>query len=317
MSKLIDYIIDEIRETSDNEDFDATVGITEEEIVKYINDAENRLHSKISSIDPYIFIDEQVEIIVVDQEAYTLDFRAHLKNKVVAVEYSYTGNAVDYVPLRPVQNYNRRTGADGSPSYYIQRAGKILLLPTPTSAGGKLRISYGKQRRRLDKRRGQVKAVTLDSGTSTITNLEINFINDTSIDTNELSKRSRCTVIDKYGNIKMDNILISSLDLSGSYDKTITVDSSYTYASGETIAVDDYVVSGEYTSSHSEFDEEIERYTQAYVIFKVLKKDSSVDSAEATQELLAIEEDVLEAYKSVDDDINEIPLINNEEDWGL
>ena len=179
MSKLIDYIIDEVRETSDNEDFDATVGITEEEIVKYLNDAENRLHSKIAAIDPYIFSDEQTETIVADQESYTLDFRTHLKNKVVGVEYSYTGNANDYIPLRPTQNYNRRTGADGSPAYYIQRAGKIFLLPTPSSAGGSIRITYGKQRRRLDKRRGQVKAVTLDSSTSTVTNLEINFVNET------------------------------------------------------------------------------------------------------------------------------------------
>ena len=160
--------------------------------------------------------------------------------------------------------------------------------------------------------------MTLDSNTSTVTNLEINYVNDTTIDETELSKRTRCTVVDKYGNIKMENILISALASSVSYDKTITVDSSFTYESGETIATDDYIVSGDYCSSHSEFDEELERYVQAYCVYKCLKKDSSVDSQEALQELAQLEQDIIDSYRDIEEDIMEIPQISNEfeiEDW--
>ena len=316
MAKQIEYLIGEIRKESDNEDFDATVGLTEEEIVKYINEAEDRLHSKISAVNKEIFTLEYEDTVVADQESYNIDHRAHLKNAIISMEYSHDSDVDNYYPLRPASRYNRRTGAKGDPARYIRSGGKYYLLPTPDQTGGKVRVTIKTKRRRLDKRRGLVKAVTLDSGTSTITNLEINYVNDTTIDSTELSKRTHYTVVDKYGDIKMRNIKLSSIDSSVSYNATLTSDSSHTYASGESIAVGDYVVSGDYCSSHSEFDEQVERYIQAYAVYKCLKKDSSVDSAEALQELAQLEQDIIEAYRDVEDDIVEISEINDSFDWG-
>ena len=113
----------------------------------------------------------------------------------------------------------------------------------------------------------------------------------------------------------MDNILLSSIDSSVSYAATLTPDSTHTYESGETIAVGDYVVSGAYTSTHPELGEEVERYLQSYAVWKVLKRDSSVDSTEAIQELGEIEADILASYADLGDDIQEIPVINNDDDF--
>lgn len=316
MSKLIDYIIDEVRETADNEDFSDTVGLTEEEILKFLNDGAYRLHSKIIAQHASVFVDEKISTIVANQEAYTLPVNAHLSNRVTQVEYSFDSDTDSYFPLRPASLYNRRSGAKGDPNNYIRKSGSILLLPTPETTGGSLRISYTKKARRMDKRRGLVKAVTLDG--SAITNLEINYVNGTTVDSTELGKRSYVTVVDQFGNIKMDNVLLSSIDASGSYDATLTSDSSHTYESGETIAVGDYVVSGAYTSTHPELGEEVERYLQAYAVWKVLKRDSSVDSGEAIQELAEIEGDILASYADLGDDIQEIPVINDDDsfnDW--
>jgi hypothetical protein len=311
MSKLIDYIIDEVRETSDNEDFDATVGLTEEEILKFLNDGNYRLHSQIIKQHTNIFVEEKEVTIVADQEKYTLPSNSHLSNRVAGVEYSYNGDADEYYPLRPASVYNRRTGAKGDPIKYIRKNGKILLLPTPETSGGTLRYSYTRKIKRLDKRRGLVSAVTLDTGTSTITTLTVTWVNDGAIDSTEIGKRSRCTVVDKYGNIKMENILIDTPPTAGA-GATISIDSSFTYASGETIDVGDYVISGEYSTTHPELGEEVERYLQAYAIYKVLKKDSSVDSQEALQELGQIEEDIVSGYADISDDISEIPEINDD-----
>lgn len=313
MSKLVDYLIDEVRESSENEDFSDTVGLTEEEVLKFINDAQYRLHSKILSAHPTVFLEEDEQNVVADQENYTLKANAYLGNRVAQVDYSPTGQTADYYPLRPFSLYNRRSGASGHPTHYIRKAGEVLLSPVPTTAGGKIRITYSRKIKRLDKRRGVIKAVTTSG--STITNLEINYVNGTTVDQGELNKRTKITVVDKYGDIKMDNILVSSYSSSASYDKTIDVDSSFAFLSGETIAVDDYVVSGRYTTTHSEFDESVERYIQAYAVWKILNRDSSVDNEQAAEELLALETEIIQSYAELTDDISEIPEISDTDDW--
>lgn len=313
MSKLIDYIVDEVRESTENEEFDQTVGITEEEIIRFINDAQNRLHAKIVAKHPQVFVAEDEQNIVADQETYSLSHKAFLSNKVSQVEYSPTTSQNDYYPLRPASLYNRDTGGQGDPDRYIRRSNQILLIPTPASAGGKLRISFVRKLPRLDKRRGQIKAVTTSG--SQITNLEVNYINGAVVDNKELLKRTKFSVVDKYGNIKMENVLLSSIDTSVSYDATITVDSSFSFESGETITVDDYIVPGDYATTHLELGFEIERYIQSYCEYKVLKRDSSIDSQEALQELSLMEQEIIDSYAEISDDIVEIPEINDEGEW--
>ena len=114
MSKLVDALIDEVRESTENEDFDSTVGLTEEEILKFLNQALNRLHSRIVSKHKQYFAEEKTINAVSNTESYNLFYNSYLKNYVHSIEYSATGNADNYYPLRPVSPHNRYTGADGS-----------------------------------------------------------------------------------------------------------------------------------------------------------------------------------------------------------
>jgi len=315
MSKLVDFIIDEARESTENEEFDQTVGLSEEEVLKFINQAQYRLHSKIVAQHPQVFTETETKSVVANQEAYGINFKAYLANKISQVEYSATALPADLFPLRKGFLRNRSTGAQGSPDAYIRRGAEILLVPTPNDADGLIRITYIRKVKKLDKRRGQVKAVTLDSGASTITALEINYINGQTVDSVEMSKDNRFCVVDKYGNIKMENILLSSIDTSVTYDATLAVDAAFTYQSGETIAVDDYIVPGEFTTTHFELGPEVERYLQLYTEFKILKRDSSGDAQEAFQELAEVERDIIDGYADISDDIMEIPEINDEWSW--
>jgi hypothetical protein len=311
--KFIDSLIDEIREETENESFTTEIGLTEEELIRHINDAVYRLHEKIIAQHPDVFIEEEVQSVTADVATYSIKSNAFLNNRISNVEYSHDGTEDNYETLEQVSIKRRLPGSTGIPDYYIRRADKIILSPTPSHSSGKLRIAFTKKPNRMDKRRGQVKAVTLSA--TAITNLEVNYVNGNTVDSTELMKYNFITVVDKYGDIKMDNIKVSSIDSSSSYDATLTPDSSHAYESGETIAVDDYVLAGRYASSHFQFAESIERYIRAYANWKVLKRDASSDSTEALQELAEMEQGIVNSYAELSDDIRLIPEINEDGEW--
>lgn len=313
--KFIDSLIDEIREQTENESFTDEVGLSEEEISRFINDAVYRLHEKIIQQHPDVFIEEEVQSVSSGVAEYNIKSNAFLNNRIAQVEYSHSGLSDDYVPLEPVSLRQRYPGATGHPYFYIRKSDKILLVPTPTDSNATVRISFTRRPMRLGKRRLQVKSVTLDSVTSTITTLEGNYVNGNTVDSTELQKYNFFTVVDKYGSIKMDNIQLSSLDSSANYDITVTPDSTFTYSSGESISVDDYIVAGRYASTHFQLPESVERYVRAYAEWKVLKRDSSVDSSEALQELAEMEAGIVASYAELSDDIRTIPDIADDESW--
>lgn len=317
MAKYINAIVNEVRESTEHEEFDDVIGLSEEEILKFTNDAVYRLHARIVAQHPAVFLQEAELNIVANQEAYDLNFKTAFKNKVSQVEYSSDGTQDYYYPLRPTSLFNKDSASEGDPEKYIRKSGQILIYPTPVTATGKLKVTYVAKPKRMDKRRCSIISIN-GSGTAP-TSIEVNYVNGTTVDSTELAKRTRLSVVDKYGNLKMDNILLSSIDASaGSNDALLTLDTTnWTPESGEEITTSDFVLSGRYTTTHLEFEEEVERYIQAYVIWKMLKRDSSVDSSEAQQELLAMENDIVESYADISDDITEIPEINDEYFWDI
>lgn len=315
MSKYINAIIDEVRESTENEEFDATIGLSDEELVKFINQAQNRLHSKIVGLHKQVFAEEKTINASSDTESYSLFFNSYLKNYVSSIEYSSTGQTDDYYPLRPTSHHNRYTGADGYPDYYFIRAGKFYVLPTPTDSNGKYRVTHIRRPKNLDKRRGTIVASGYDSTTAP-TYLDISFVNGQNADLNFLNKRSYITIVDKHGVQKIANIKVDTITTgAGSGDARISIDSSGSLELVSALADGDYVISGDYSTTHLEWTPEVERYIQAYVEFKILKRDSSVDSQEAFAELSELEADILDSYAELSDDIVEIAEINDTEDW--
>lgn len=316
MSKFVDTIIDEVREATENEEFTTSIGLSEEEFIRFFNEAINRLHGRIVSNHPAVFLTEEETSVTSGTQSYSVPRKAFNNNMLAQVEFSFDGTSDNYYPLRPTSLRNRNPNADGDPDFYIRRGGSVLLVPTPDSSSGKIRFTYVRKPKRLDKRRGLVKAVTTSG--SAITNLEVNYVNGAAVDSGELSKRTRLTIVDKYGNIKMDNILLSAIASSASYDATLTIDSSFTFESGETITVGDYVVSGEYTTTHldpDDFDQPLEDYIREFARLRVLQRDSSVDTQEAFATLSEMEDQIIKNFKELSDDIHDIPEINETMDW--
>lgn len=312
MSRLVDYIIDDIRNHTENNEFSDSIGIADSEFLRFLNDAQYRIHNLITLQHPAVFLEESVSNVVSQQESYALPTFAMLQNKITAVEYSHSGLAKDYAIVRPATLRQRWAGAYGHPKHYYRKSATLYLNPVPQNSSAKIRVTYIKSIPRLDKRRGSVSSVTLDSSTNSISALSLNVSTDT-VDSTELDKHTRFCIVDEEGNVKMRNIKFTAIDTTTG---VVTIDSSFTYASGETITAGNYVVAGANSSTHSILDDMVERYLIAYTSAKIFHRDSSADLAAAMQELSAMEDDIVQSYADITDDIIEIPeIISVDDEW--
>lgn len=307
MLRRADILINQVRKQSENTDFSDTTGIGDEEIIQYLNDAQHRLQTVILSQHPAVFLTEFIQNITSRQETYDLPSDAYIGNKVTNVEYSSTGSEIDYVPLILGNLKNRASGVYGDPCFYIRQSGKLILSPVPDRSSAKLRLAYIKRIDQIDIRRGIISSVSLTD--NTITSLLGDLSSTTYLDISSLSAAEYVCIVDTYGNIKMRNLPIISLDSSTG---ELVIDSSFEFQDGETIEVGDYVVTGKDTSTHSELERNCERYILAYASWRLMRRDSSVDAPEENNELTTMEREIAAAYAEVNDDVINIPII---QDW--
>ena len=307
MSKNITALLSEVRESTENETFTDEIGFTDEELIKFFQDAISRLHNKIIAQHPMVFTEIVEESLTNGQESVNIPFDAHLGNRIVKVEYSGSGNTEDYKVLSPAHFYSRRSNIKGTPFRYVRYNGKILLQPQPSSSSGKLRITYIRRPLSINKRRYQVSGSPALTASNVWT---IAAVNASAIDSAELKKYDYFSVVDKYGALKACNV---KYDQSVLTSTTLTLASDYTAAASDSVASGDYIVPSKYASNVLEFDDSVERYLRAYTELKILKRESSVDSQDALAELQAIETDIIKSYADIDGDEDyEIPLINDD-----
>lgn len=316
MARNVQYLIEDVRESTENTDVSDTIGIKDAEFLRFLNDAQFRIHNLIVQQHPSVFLTEYTTSVVANQEAYDLPHTAYMGNKVTQVEYSYKTTGVDYFyPMRPGSLFERRSGTQNfsynRPIKYVRKAGQILLIPVPTSSNGQLRINYVHKIPKLDLKRGSVATAVLDSATNTITSLTLDVATD-AVDQTELSKFTRFSFVDDEGNVQMKNVKATSINASTG---VVTIDPSFTYDDGETISSGDIIVAGDYSSTHTQLDEMVERYMIAYATLKILQRDSNITDLQVQQNiLLEMETEIIAAYKEITDDIMEIPDIVSEDD---
>ena len=318
MALLIDSLILDIRKNTDNEEFNDTVGYSDEEIIRSINDGQNRLHAKIVAQHSSAFVQEYTVATSSDTESYSLPYDAFLGNKMSGIEWSSTGLSDDYYALKRVSHKLRVPGANGDPCNYSIKNNRIYLQPVPQNSSGILRISYVQAPIQLNKRRGQIIATSQCSDSlSAPTFIDINYL-DAVNDPIELARETHFCVVDKYGNIKMSNVLLSTIGAAGStvdlttYEAQLTIDSSTSFNSGDVIAQGYYIVPSKLASSHLDVPDSVKRYIRMFAENNVLERDSSTDVKESLPILLEIEKEIVASYADVSDDIDYIPEINTE-----
>jgi hypothetical protein len=306
-TRRAEQIIAQVRRQSKNEDYSATSGISQEEILYYLNEGLADLQTAIVHAHDRAFIAEGFLNTVANQEAYDLPANMLDHGGLLTVEYSDSGNDQFYYKLEPLHPRERSSRISASPSFYIRRANQVILRPVPSATiTNGLRLQYIKRLDKLDIRRGVVSAVTL--GSNTITALTLNIATFTS--PNGFDQDDYLCIVDKDGNVKMRNVRFDTINTGSG---VVTVSSGFTFETGETISVGDYAVIGRNTSTNQlDIDETVERYLIQYSVMKVQQTDSNNDSQEAMQNLLALKQEIVQSYSNMDEDLVAIPETNTD-----
>lgn len=303
-------LIDQIRKQTENEEVTDYTGIQDSEFIQYLNDAQYHLQAAIVHNHPNVFIKEKLIDAVGDQEKYDLPSDCFLGNKVHNVEYSATGREEDFYVLQQDTLKSRASGVTGYPARYIRRSGHILLAPEPQS-GGKIRLNYVRRLREMTTRKALILTETSVSSSS---NFTIPFNNiDFNTDYTNLNLTDTICIVDKNGNNIVKNLQVVSSNTLGITCAAHTLEEDDV----ATIPVGAYILDGTDVSSHSELDISVERFLIAYVAWKILKRDSSIDSQEAMQELQLMQEEIVQSYALITDDVTFIPQLNSWDDWSM
>jgi len=296
----IKYLIEEVREATENQDVSEFIGIKDREILRYFNDAQERLQSEIVKTSPKVFTKEVV-LDVTGERFYSLPYDIFMGNKITDVKFRYTPSD-EWERLEPdfVANLDDIDYYDIRPETYIRLSGKISLRPRPSR--GQVRITYVCFVPKLDLQRALIDAATVSNGQITALSLDIN-----GADFDELERDSHFSLVNRHGEIVQDQIKFDDIDVNTG---DVTLTSFINTDKTDTELVGSRVVIGKKASTHSQMDEIVERYLMGYVQMKMLQRDGSAEFAIQQQIVLEMEREIVESYGVISDDILHIPDIN-------
>ena len=310
-----DVLIYQARRISRNlPNADATLSISDDECLIYLNDAQDRLQHLISSQKNIakIFSTQQIIALVADQESYSIPDRLLLNKEINMVEYSVDSTLANYVILEKVEMFRRDTNASTYPWSYFKRGGQIFLQPLPSLAQGSIRVTYERELDDLDIPRGVVSVITNGTATQfdTITLSAAADAYETT--TPGWSTQQYCSIVSNLGARKCFNVLISGY-VTGTNVLTPSP-SPFIYTANDTaLTVGDVAVFNKYTTTFSQLPDTCEKYLIHYLAMELLNRDSSNDYGKAQERVAEMEEEILDSLSSQTSEIQYVPTLNS--DW--
>lgn len=294
---------------SENVDYSDTTGIQDDEIYQYLTDAVRRLESIIFVHHPKAFLKTKTLSVSSSTEQVTIPSDCYMKNRLVTVEWTnYSEN--EFYLLKKGNAQERFAGINGDPIYYIPLGQRFLLKPA-TARGGKVRLLYQLAQPAAQKKSGVIQSVGVDTVTRTITSLQLNAASiDAPIDETAINANQFLTIVDRYGNVKVKDFEITGVD---STTGVVSIyGGSHVYDDDESIAAGDYVCVGNYSSFKSTLTDNCERYILQFAIWKMQKRDSNTDNAEAMAELGQLESDIVASFSEPDSDVDYVPVLDTQ-----
>lgn len=312
--KRTDELITQARTLSRNSaNADGTLAISDEEILQYLNDAQDRIQNLISATKNVakIFVTQTIIDLVANQEAYTIPDRVLLNKQIEQVEYSSTGLVGDYVVIEKLNFFNRDTNATNYPWGYIKRGGEILIQPTPSVSTGTLRVTYERELDDLDIPRGVISSITTGTATSFAALVLDSTANSYESTTPGWNTQRYCCVVDSTGARKAFNIPI--LSYTAGTNTIVPTGSSFTYDTDldSQIVAGDVAVFWKYHTTFSQLPDSCERYLIHSAAAECFHKDSSNDYAKEMERVTQIEKDILTALASQTSEVQFLPTLNS------
>lgn len=312
-----DVLIREARRISRNSaNADGTYSIADDEVLQYLNDAQDRIQNKMSSRKNIakIFVTQQIISIVASQEAYTIPDRLLLNKQIESVEFSFDGTVGNYVTLEKLNFFNRDTNTSNYPWGYIKRGGQILLQPTPSTSTGTIRVTYERDLDDLDIPRGVISTIT-NGTTSQFDTLTLDATaNSYETTTPGWSNIQFCCIVSATGARKCFNVPVSSYS---TVTNIITPSPTpFIYSTQDSqIAVGDVAVFNKYTTTFSQLPDSCERYLIHYAAASMFAKDSSNDAKREWELVGEIEKEILETFAAQTGEVQYIPQANRYDWW--
>lgn len=298
-----DELITQVRQETENVGYGTDYGIPQSEFIQYLQDAQEQLQAAVLVANPRCsWFDKQVTYSITSlQKDYAIPAAdAYYKNQVRCVEFSLDSQDNYYVPLPRMDFMHLQNYAVWPPNGYALYGGYIRLGPPPSSGIGSVRITYVSRLPKLGLPIGQATSLTgaallLDSDT---------FLDATTCGTVPPGYLS----LTSYSTGASVSLSVSvSAYTSGT--RTFTA-STPTYETGYTSAniATSLVTSGANSTCVSKLPDDCERYLIKYCAWKILKRDSSLEAADAGSELTQIEKAIVSAAEGAYTDNQVIPM---------
>lgn len=306
--KSLQILINDVREATEESDFNSSTGIQDSEFIRFLNQGQNLIYRKIISKSQKLF-SKTIDIpIASEQKTLAMPKDIYAKNRITDIKF------IESDVIYQVQAASEKEDLffrSATPSSYYRRNNEIVFIPAPRRSG-EMRLSYIYKIPDLAFKAASVGSVVLEN--STITSLNFNVTTD-DINSDALTQFTRFSIVDEEGNVKMSNIKFTAIDTGSGL---VTIDPSFTFNSNESISVGDIVVPGPLSSTHSALESDVEEYIVEYATLKILQRQGSAETATQAQVLLALESDIMDVYGRIDDDTRRIPLIQDRSedfDW--
>lgn len=317
-TKRCAQLVRRIRERSDNLDYGSEAGISDEQLVDYINDGLAKLQSHIAEQHSEAFGESKQITLTPGVEQYDLPDDMLEGAGLLLVEHKFDSNY--YRKLNKIGMAERSDGSTYDPKSYIRKGRKIYLRPIPSrGSDDELRIEYVRRWDRIGVRRGSISSVVTALG-GEITQINVNTktyntgddFRDGDLKQADIDSVFGCDdvcIVDIDGNILARNIPID-IDSSGAIgvSQMQLVVPSHVLGSGESIPNGAYLVCEKDTSTHQlELDRTMERFLIEFSVWRVKSQDASNEAYEQQGYLKSILNDILAGYAMMDDTVQYIP----------
>ncbi len=299
-------LITQARRATENLEFSDSVGITDNEFVQYANDAQDELEAQISKVNADVNIGTSIIQCSGGVSDYAMPSDALLKSKIAHILWSPNGDEQQYRTLTQGRMSEIVATYSGSPSYYVRVGSVIKLVPAPQVSSSTIKLYYAQKLPRLDLQAGLVGSVTTASSQITALTLDSSF---GAYDKETLLEEGYVTICDGLGNITMESVPITAID-----DTTlaVTVTPGFTFDSDETIAAGNFLLRGPRSTSHGSLPDICERYIIGYMVWRILKRDSSNDAVEQKQEIDMMLASIVDAYAEADIAVDGVPILDTQ-----
>lgn len=307
----LELLIRAAREQTGNQQYSATSGIPQRNMVRHFNDGQEYIYNQIMQERSTLYKKEGFIDVVDGQASYTLPSDVYMSHNIQKIDYTPTGDARNYYPLN-MRTPREEISIRGYPEAYFLRDGKVILSPIPVrSITNGLRLNYQYVIPSLDIRRATVQSSNFNAITKTVTSITLNvdsYLSSENIDELNSNWVDYICVVDKNGTILMKDLPVTGF--TDGVTKTITIDNSFIAQTGETLPANSFIVFGKNATTHSQLPSAAKKCLLTFVELRTQMSDSNSEAAETSPIMQVLMKDLLDSIAELEEDIWQIPIIN-------